>query len=393
MAGKSTGTPSSVQGAFGSPAERFGFALALPADHEKIVNMTTLFGDGEVFGVIRRCRECCPTDATASAAASALLGILQLALDQHHRYLGVESLRWVQVVVPGQGLDPPQLTQAHQVSVPSLVFGPAVSHVVAFPAAAAGAPGSVVLVPHPEVDWTASAAMSEPPQFMPGVPFVPFEGAYQGQDATGLAQKLEKLKSARDGSGNPVLDQTVKHLSFDDCGRALEAILDTPQVRANNAAAAAAAGITVEELQAKQGAKRAEEEKAAVQAQSDAQAAACRGLIAAGAGAGGGGAAVKAATASTESLSEAEAETRLKKIPAASRRAAVADLAARAAGDNTGEVKRWNDLRGWREKLEVVSTFLAGAKAAGVSPSEYGARQAAARGDPPAKEDDGCVCA
>ena len=245
-----------------------------------------------MFGVIRRCGECC----AANAAASALLGILQLALDQHHKYLGVESLRWVQVVVP-EGLEALQLTQAHEVSVPSLVFGPAVSHsvVVALPAAAAATPGSVVLVPHPEVDWTASAAMSEPPQFMPGVPFVPFEGDYQGQDATGLAQKLEELKNARDGSGNPVLDQTVKYLSFDDCGRALRAILDTPQVKANNAAAAAAAGITAEELQAQQKAKRAEEEKSAVQAQSDAQASACGGLIAAGAGAGAGGATLKTA--------------------------------------------------------------------------------------------------
>ena len=90
-------------------AERFGFALSLPEGHRKIANMVSLFGNGEVFGVIDRCgRDELALGAldldlggeSSGAAASALLGILQLALDQHHKYLGVESQRWVQLVVP-----------------------------------------------------------------------------------------------------------------------------------------------------------------------------------------------------------------------------------------------------------------------------------------------------
>ena len=233
---------------------------------------------------------------------------------------------------------------------------------------------------------------------MPGVPFVPFAGEYAGQDATGLADKLAALRQTRDGSGNPVLGQTVKHLSFEDCGRALQAILDTPRIRARNVAAAKATGVSLEELQAQQEEKRAVEGEAAAQVQVSAQAAACRGLLGTAVAAAGDSASTAADAVDGRGrhgnpapLAEDDAEARLKSIPAASRRAAVADLAARARRSAT--VKEFNALAGWGEKLEVVTIFLGKARAAGMSPKEYGAQQAAERGDPPPEDDSGCVCA
>tara|TARA_B110000208_G_scaffold54699_1_gene71705 strand:- start:111 stop:1352 length:1242 start_codon:yes stop_codon:yes gene_type:complete len=399
-------------------ADRFSFALALPLDSAKLLEIVQLHNGMEnagendsgicisPFAMVERIAA-----NHGSPAAGTLLGVLQLAAVDRETYLRAESRRWIQYQPsPGSRFAGGDVVSF---SAPSLIFGPAVminmTDVVLPPRRSTAEQSLPILVPNAEVDWTVSAAASEPPHFLPNAAFVPFEaqeeGAYVGEDRTGVSEAVAAALATLNAAGNPC-EACVSKLSLPECARLLTAILGTPQIHAKSGEGAAAAA-KARNAAAQQ---RMEEE---IVAQQSAAVRALTASLAAGGGTSTAAAAPTAPTAptalltppapaatttteapltaeerammTTEAMTEKDAEIALKAIPASIRRAAVSDLKKRG-------IKWMTDLESWNARLSAVRRFVSEADAAGITVDEFAARRAAERGDAP-DADAGCVVA
>jgi len=368
-------------------ADRFSFALALPLDSAKLLEIVQLYnGEEKESGIITISPFAMVARIAAnngSPAAGTLLGILQLAAVDRETYLRAESRRWLQY-------EPSSDTRfaggdVVSFSAPSLIFGSAVmvnmTDVVLPPRRSAGEQSLPILVPNAEVDWTVSAAASEPPHHLPNAAYVRFEGEYVGEDRTGVTEAVAAALAKLNAAGNPC-EACVSKLSLPDCTRLLTAIAETPQIR-TKAGGDGAAAATARNAAAQQ---RMEEE---IAAQQNAAVQALTASLAAGGGASTAAAAPTplltppAPVATT--MTEKEAEMALKAIPASIRRAAVSDLKKRGMN--------WMaDLKTWNARLSAVRCFVSEADAAGITVDELAARRAAERGDAP-DADAGCVVA
>jgi hypothetical protein len=331
--------------ALGLPADGPPFSEGLLAVFEEIER-----GEASAANVIQIAGvELTARDETG--AAKAVLAHLEDALSVRHKYLALESLRWVKVEVPSEASAEGGTVA---LAVPSLMFAGVTFNVsVQVPREASA--GSVFLVPHPEVDWNQVDG-TLPPQFLEA-PYTPFDGEYAGQDRTGLLPAVASAKRAlaSTSASNPTMS-TVRDLRLRECNACLDAIEDLRSPFAFRSRQAGARD------------RRAVEEVV----HPDRQAAATSSLL-------------SGLERSTGTPREGGAATRspehqLKRKPGAVRRAATNDLEGRAKQD--AAVKPWQHLD-WAERLRVVEDFERAAAAEGMSPAELAERRRVERGDPP----------